>query len=236
MLQKQPNHGFFNNWGGITTKIHNTLLVCQVPAAWANFLEMSYKPQINGALMEVLTLPKTGATLQQPHIPLLTPSLLLSGGIMQHLRELTHSGELPSVLTLLSSWSLQGRDLAGGFGSLAARGETKKSSYQCKTERPLWLVATQPRWPLLQTHSAGFAVGLRRKGSYSLHPRVLVISPWKCHLWILWWFFGRCLHQADGVVWFPGVAPCWEDGFGVVGLCSDVQLLCEVYVGMYSST
>lgn len=109
--------------------------------------------------MEVLTLPKAGATLQQPHIPLLTPTLLPSGGIMQHLRELTHGGAPECSRPPF----LQGRDLAGGFGSLAAHGETKKSSYQCKTERPLWLVATQPCWPPLQTHRAGLWWGLGGK-------------------------------------------------------------------------
>lgn len=42
--------------------------------------------------MEVLTLPKAGVALQQPHIPLLAPFLLPSVRIMQHLRELTHGG------------------------------------------------------------------------------------------------------------------------------------------------
>lgn len=123
---------------------------------------MSYKPQINRALMEVLTLPKFGATLQQPHIPLLAPSLLPSGAIMQHLREFAHRG-LPSVLALLSPASLQGRDLAGGFGSLAAPGETKKSSYQCKTEQSLWLVAPQPPGPHFKHTELGLWWGLGGK-------------------------------------------------------------------------
>lgn len=90
MLKKQPNHGFFDNWGGITTK--NPQHTPRLPSSCSlsKFLEMNHKPQINGALMEVLTLPKAGVALQQPYIPLLTPSLLPSAGIMQVLRELTH--------------------------------------------------------------------------------------------------------------------------------------------------
>lgn len=135
MLKKQPNHGFFDNWRGITTKSPQHTPCLPSSCSLSKFLEMSHKPQINGALMEVLTLPKAGAALQQPHIPLLTPSLLPGAGIMQHLRESTHRlgrGELPSVLALLSSSSLQGRDLAGGFGSLAARGETKRAAISAK--------------------------------------------------------------------------------------------------------
>lgn len=59
---------------------------------------MSYKPQITRALMEVLTLPKAGVALEQPHIPLLTTSLLPSLGIMQHLREL-RPGRAPRVFS-----------------------------------------------------------------------------------------------------------------------------------------
>lgn len=50
----------------------------------SKFLQMSYKPQTNGALMEVLTLPKaeqcgqtaTTAPQNDPCVPLPTPSLL----------------------------------------------------------------------------------------------------------------------------------------------------------------
>lgn len=136
MLKKQPNHGFFDNWGGITTKTPQHTPRLPSSCSLSKFLEMNHKPQINGALMEVLTLPKAGVALQQAHIPLLTPSLLPSAGIMQVLRELTHGesggGKLLSVLALLSSSSLQGRDLAGGFGSLAARGETKRAAISAK--------------------------------------------------------------------------------------------------------
>lgn len=145
---------------------------------------MSYKPQITGALMEVLTLPKAGVALEQPHIPLLTTSLLPSLGIMQHLREL-RPGRAPECSRPPFFCELAGKGFGRRIWQPGSSWGNKKSSYQCKTERPRWLVATQPRWPPLQTHSAGFMVGLRRKGSYSHRPRVVLISRWKCHLLIL---------------------------------------------------
>lgn len=185
--------------------------------------------------MEVLTLPKAGVALQQPHIPVLTPSLLPRAGIMQHLRELTHGGAPVCSLALFSSASLQGRDLAGGFGSLAARGETKRAAISAERRGLSGWWPPSPAGPCFK-HSAGFMVGLRRKGSYSHRPRAGLISRWKCHSLILWWFLRRCLHQRDAVVWFPSVISCWKEGFGVVCLCSEEQLLCEVHVGMDSSS
>lgn len=112
----------------------------------SKFLQMSYKPQTNRALMEVLTLPKaeqrarTAITAPQndPCIPLPTPSLhpergnhaacptAALGGV-----ELRHGG-LASALALLSFACLQGRDLAGGLGRPAARGETKRAAIGAK--------------------------------------------------------------------------------------------------------
>lgn len=93
MLKKQPNHGvFFNNEGGggrgLETrkkKKPNPQCTPCLPSSCSlsKFLQMSYKPQTNRALMEVLTLPKakqrsrTAITAPQndPCIPLPTPSL-----------------------------------------------------------------------------------------------------------------------------------------------------------------
>lgn len=72
MLKKQENHVFFNNFGGgggrekrkKTPHTHCLPNSCSL----SQFLQMSYKPQPNGALMAVLTLPKAWAgVLVPPH-------------------------------------------------------------------------------------------------------------------------------------------------------------------------
>lgn len=95
------------------------------------------------------------------------------------------------------------RVLAGkGFGRRSwqagsSRGN-KKSSYRCKTERlrrqPRWLVATQPRWTLLQTSSAlGLSWGLGEK-ALTVIIQGLYLSP-----------FGNPLPLIDSLMFF------WRD-------------------------
>lgn len=105
---------------------------------------MSYKPQTNGALMEVLTPPvaeqcrhTTITALQNdPCIPPPTPSLLPESGnstvlSTAALGEFRHGGYV-SALALLSSVCLQGRDLAGGLGRLVAPKGTKRAAISAK--------------------------------------------------------------------------------------------------------
>lgn len=123
---------------------------------------------------------------------------------------------LPGVLSLLSSASLQGRDLAGGFGSLAARGETKRAAISAKRSGLCGWWPPSPAGPCFKT-SAGFVLGLRRKGSYSSDSHQPSCVPLEMEVLSSLMVFREVFASArrSGLVSW-----CW-DGFGVV--CGDAE-------------
>lgn len=229
--------GFFNNEGGgvggLETrkkKPPNPQCTPCLPSSCSlsKFLQMSYKPQTNRALMEVLTLPKaeqrartaTTAPQNDPCIPLPTPSLQPECGNRAALPTAALGGGI-------KTWGARERARPSFFRVLAGKGfgrrswqagssrGNKKSSYRCKTERlrrrPRWLVATQPRWTLLQTSSAlGLSWGLGEK-ALTVVIQGLYLSPFGNPLPLIdslmfFWRDGwRCLHRIEGAVWLPSV-------------------------------
>lgn len=184
-------------------------------------LQMSYKPQTNGALMEVLTLPKaeqcgrtaTKAPQNDPCIPLPTPSLLPERG---------NNAALPTAaLGGIKTWGAHERArpsffcmLAGKtFGRQSWQAGSSQGNKKCKTERLRrrlrWLAAMQPRWTPLQTNNAlGLSWSLGEKALIVIiqvlylsqfgNPLPLIDSLMFLERW-------RCLHRIDGVVQFLNI-------------------------------
>lgn len=183
MLKKRPNHGFFNNWRrGGEQKIPPQYTPCLPSSCSLNkFLQMSYKPRTNGALMQVLTLPKaeqcgqtaTTAPQNDPCVLLLTPSLLLECGNNTVLPTAAPGG--------IETRGARERAHSSFFCVLTGKGFGRRS-WQNGAALEVAVVAGGHAASLDSASNkqrAGFIVGLRRKGSYRHHPSVIFICAWK---------------------------------------------------------